>query len=155
MPAIGPLSNARHERFALLVAQGRALSDAYLACGYAGNKRSIDSNASRLMMVDKIRRRVAALQRQAVEQANVTIEGLVSEAGAIQRAAMMEGNHNAAVAALTAKAKLAGLWIERSTSENLNVSYSISDQLPSEDDWQRERTQVIDAKSVSVKRADD
>ena len=49
-----------------------------------------------------------------------------------------EGNLSTAIAALTAKAKLAGFWIERREQENTSLNYSISDQLPSEDEWERE-----------------
>jgi hypothetical protein len=41
--------------------------------------------------------------------------------------------YSAAVAALTAKAKLAGLWVDR--AENLNGNYAISDKPLSEQEW--------------------
>ena len=44
---------------------------------------------------------------------------------------------SAAVAALTAKAKLAGLWIERGEHSNTNVNYAVSDEPPSESEWVR------------------
>jgi hypothetical protein len=49
------------------------------------------------------------------------------------------GNHSAAVAALIAKAKIAGLWVEKTESENTNLNYVMSDQLPSEQQWIEER----------------
>jgi hypothetical protein len=41
--------------------------------------------------------------------------------------------YSAAVAALTAKAKLAGLWVDR--AENINGNYAISDKPLSEQEW--------------------
>lgn len=52
---------------------------------------------------------------------------------------MRNGNQSAAVAALTAKAKIAGLWVEKTESENTNLNYAITDQLPTEQQWEAER----------------
>jgi hypothetical protein len=35
--------------------------------------------------------------------------------------------------------KIAGLWVEKTESENTNLHYAISDQLPSEAQWEAER----------------
>jgi hypothetical protein len=86
-----------------------------------------------------VRRRINELQSYAAESENISIESLMREASQIQRAAMLENNHSAAVAALTAKAKIAGLWVEKTESENTNLNYAISDQLPSEEQWEAER----------------
>ena len=56
----------------------------------------------------------------ATERAEVTIERLIREADEIQRLATAAGQHSAANGALIAKAKLAGLWVEKTNNTNTN-----------------------------------
>ena len=76
------------------------------------------------------------------QRAAITIETLVAEAEAARSKAMGEkGGANAAVAAITAKAKLAGLWREKvaqmdPSGENA-PRYIISDHVMSEEEWIR------------------
>jgi hypothetical protein len=56
----------------------------------------------------------------ATERAEVTIEGLIREAGEIQRLATAAGQYSAATSAMTSKAKLAGFWIEKTNNMNTN-----------------------------------
>ena len=137
MPA---LVNARHERFAQLIAQGKSRGQSYVDCGYScRSHNSRDAAAFRLFRSDKIRRRIAELQKHAVENTEITIVGLIREAADIQLAAQRAGNLSAAIAALTAKAKIAGLWVEKTENENTNLHYALSDQLPTEQQWELER----------------
>jgi len=134
------LENRKHEKFAQLYVQGKPIAESYIAAGYKDAKRrSAEVCATRLLRDVTVRRRIGELQRQAVESTDITVASLLNEAAAIQRDAARAGNHSAAVAALTAKAKIAGLWIERSESENVNLHYTICDQLPSEEQWEIER----------------
>jgi hypothetical protein len=78
------------------------------------------------------------------ELAAVTIETLIAEAEAARSKAMAEkGGANAAVAAITAKAKLAGLWREKvaqtDPSGEKPPRYILSDHVMSEAEWIRER----------------
>jgi hypothetical protein len=133
MPA---LSNQRHERFAQEIAQGTPQVEAYGKVGY----KPVDANASRLINSDKVRTRIAELQGKAAQKLNVTIESLMQEADEIQRAAKADKQHSASVAAMTAKAKLAGLWVERSDNVNTNANYAISDEPESDADWSERHT---------------
>jgi len=78
------------------------------------------------------------------ERAAITIETLIAEAEAARSKAMREkGGAAAAVAAITAKAKLAGLWREKvaqtdPSGENA-PRYIISDRPMTEEEWIRER----------------
>jgi phage terminase small subunit len=136
----GALRNMRHERFCKEYASGKSQSDAYVAAGYSTKKRqNTHAAATRLMRNVAVRRRINELQSYAAETQNVSIESLMMEAAQIQRAAMLDGNQSAAVAALTAKAKIAGLWVEKTETENTNLNYAISDQLPTEAQWEEER----------------
>ena len=69
------------------------------------------------------------------QRAAVTLDSLIKEAGDIQTKAIEAGQFSAAVTALTAKAKLAGFWVDRSENKNENVNYAISDEPMSEADW--------------------
>ena len=106
MPILG---NPKHERFAQLLSEGLPASRAYSEAGYKPH----DGNASALRGNQKVQARLLELQERAAEVTLVTTESLIAEAAAIQAGAMRAGQHSAAVAALTAKAKLAGKWIER------------------------------------------
>ena len=54
-----------------------------------------------------------------------------------------KGGANAAVAAITVKAKLAGLWLDKTAltdpSGRKQARYIISDHVMSEEEWERER----------------
>jgi hypothetical protein len=123
MPA---LKNPRHEAFAQALARGVSASAAYVEGGYKANRH----NAAALAREEHIRTRVAELQEEllgihkqataeAVANAKVTIESLIAEAEAARAKAMSErGGAAAAVSALTAKAKLAGMWREKVDQHN-------------------------------------
>ena len=123
MPA---LKNPRHEAFAQALARGMSASAAYVAANYKPNRH----NAAALAREKHIRTRVAELQEEqlsihkqataeAVANAKVTIESLIAEAEAARAKAMSEkGGAAAAVSALTAKAKVAGMWREKVDQHN-------------------------------------
>lgn len=107
MPA---LKNPRHERFAQELAKGETADHAYVAAGFKANR----GNAATLKANQNISDRVAELQDRAAERVLVTTESLIKEAADIQTKALQAGQFSAAIGALTAKAKLAGKWVERS-----------------------------------------
>jgi hypothetical protein len=94
--------------------------------GYKVNRH----NAAALAREQHIRTRVAELQEEqlaihqqataaAAANKQVTIESLIAEAEAARAKAMSEkGGAAAAVSALTAKAKLAGMWREKFEQHN-------------------------------------
>lgn len=140
----GPLANKRHEQFCLLFVQGKSQGEAYRQAGYKDRARlSAYACATRLMRDVKIRRRINELQSKGAEAENVTLATLLKETAEAQREAMKLGQPSAAVAAITAKAKLAGLWVERSENTNLDLHYTISDSLPSEEQWEAERVERL------------
>jgi len=61
--------------------------------------------------------------------AAVTLQGLIDEAADIQTKAMADGKYCAAVAALTVKAKLAGLWVDKAENKPTTLS-TISPIIP-------------------------
>jgi hypothetical protein len=123
MPA---LKNPRHEAFAQALARGMSAAAAYGQVGFRPHR----ANAATLARKDHISVRVAELQEEqlaihqqataaAAVNKQVTIEGLIAEAEAARVKAMSEkGGAAAAVSALTAKAKLAGMWREKVDRHN-------------------------------------
>jgi len=138
--SIPTLRNPRRERFAQELATGKSADAAYVVAGYRPNR----SNAARLSANQNIEKRVAEIQSLGAERAAVTVESLIAEAEAARSKAMGEkGGAAAAVAALTAKAKLAGLWREKvaqtdPSGENV-PRYIISDRPMTEEEWIRQR----------------
>jgi hypothetical protein len=125
------LSNSRHEKFAQGLAEGKTATEAYENAGYAPN----DGNSARPKGNERIRARVAELQGRGAERAAVTLQGLLDEASDIQTKALAKGHYAAAVAALTVRAKLSGLWIDRLENKNASTNYVISDEPLTEQEW--------------------
>jgi phage terminase small subunit len=73
--ATKPLSNARHERFAQLLAEGRSADAAYAGAGYKPHK----ANPTRLRGNERIGARVAAIQAAGAEKAAVTVKRVLDE----------------------------------------------------------------------------
>ena len=132
MPA---LQNPKHERFAQELAKGKTASEAYVLAGYKAN----DGNAATLKGNQRVLDRMSEIQERSVIRTEITIASLMQEAGEIQAAAIAANQHSAAVAALTAKAKLAGLWVDRAETENMNTNYVVSaDPVGNVEDWEAE-----------------
>jgi phage terminase small subunit len=134
------LRNPRHETFAQGLATGKTADAAYVLAGYRANR----SNAARLSASRDVQKRVAEIQAVGAERAAITIETLIAEAEAARSKAMGEkGGANAAVAAITTKAKLLGLWREKVAQTDPSGEhaprYIISDRPMTEAEWIRER----------------
>ena len=128
------LSNPRHERFAQALAEGNAAINAYELAGYKPDRGA----ASRLSANVSIGARVAQLQERGAERVAVTLQSLIDEAGDIQTRATAKGQYSAAVAALTAKAKLSGHWVDYSDNKNSNVTYVVRDEPLTEAEWEEQ-----------------
>jgi phage terminase small subunit len=126
------LSNPRHERFAQELAKGCSATEAYEVAGFSPARQ----NASRLMANDDIKKRVDELMGRGARRAEVTIESLLQEAEEARALAMSTKQPAAAVSALTAKAKLSGLWVERAENANLNVNHDVSGEPASAEEWE-------------------
>jgi hypothetical protein len=140
MVHVPTLRNPRHERFAQELATGKTADAGYVLAGYKENR----SNAARLNASQNIQQRVAEIQSMGAALAAITVETLIAEAEAARSKAMGEkGGAAAAVAAITAKAKLAGLWREKiaqtdPSGENA-PRYIIADRPMTAEEWIRER----------------
>src|SRR5215472_8115567 len=118
-----PLPNPRHELFAQGLAAGKPAPEAYFAAGYNSPNKG---NASNLIKTNpQIAKRVADLQQRNVakrdEHAAVSVAQCLTELEQARTRAMEAGRFNDAIAAVTAKAKLSALWIEKSERTNVRV----------------------------------
>jgi phage terminase small subunit len=122
------LRNLRHERFCQEYVRGPHAGNATSAYEAAGFKRN-KSQASRLANAPHIVARITELRAaaaQALAQAaddaiartGLTIERLIVEMEEARQLAMKNGQSSAAVGAVIAKAKIAGLWIEKRDPTN-------------------------------------
>lgn len=114
-----PLKNPRHEAFARHYVQHGIARHAYIAAGYQsrcddiGGSTPADACASRLLRHAKVKPRIERLQQAMAKLADITADTIATELEEARQLALKEGQSAAAVSATTAKAKLAGLMIER------------------------------------------
>lgn len=128
------LTNPKHERFAQGLFKGKSQIEAYADAGYKPDSGA----ANRLSGNVSIQSRIAELQAASSLRVEVTVASLIEEAASIQKAAQDDKQYSAATAALTAKAKLAGLWVDKAENTNRNV----------------DPTRVTDAELAAVVQAD-
>jgi hypothetical protein len=122
---MGELANSRYERFAQELAAGNTADGAYEVAGYRKHR----GNAARLSANESIKDRVREIQAMGAERAAVTLQSLIDEAEQARIKAMDSPNGAAAaVSAITAKAKLAGLWhekIDQHTTGTVSTVWSV------------------------------
>jgi hypothetical protein len=132
MPA---LNNVRHEKFVqAIIAQNMSATAAYKSVyGDDKSENTVNASASRLVRFSKVAARLAELREKAAEKFEITVDGMIKDFAQDARDAKNDKQHGAVIAARTAMAKLAGLWVER--AENLNGNYAISDAPHTEQEW--------------------
>ena len=81
----------------------------------------------------KIIARISELQAQVAEKHEITVDSMIKEFAQTAAEAKAEKQYGPTMTGLTAIAKFAGLWVDR--SENLNGNYAISDKPLSEQEW--------------------
>jgi phage terminase small subunit len=106
---MGILKNPRHERFVQGLLEGLPASRAFAEAGYAPN----DGNAIRLKGNEKVQARLAELQGEAARSAKITVESICAELEEAVGVARSKSQAQAMVSAITFKARLAGLLVER------------------------------------------
>ena len=135
MPA---LQNPKHERFAQELAKGRTADEAYVIAGYSENR----GNCIRLKGNESILKRLAELQERAAVRAEISIASVTESLLRIAEKAEQLGEAAGLSVAKTAwmdAAKVNGLVVERSVSENVNTNYVVSaDPVGNVEDWEAE-----------------
>lgn len=110
-----PKLSARQQKFADLVAQGFTQKDAYAqAYGVTHKPKGLIANASKLAAQDKIKDAIEKNRAPVVQALQLTLESHLQTLSDIAQEARAAGQYSAAVAAEIARAKAAGLHIERS-----------------------------------------
>jgi hypothetical protein len=115
MPA---LANPRHEAFAQElfrgIAEGRSQGECFSRAGYTKNPNAAKADASRLLKASKhIIARVQELQRETARRKKVTVESIVDELDDARSIAERNEQAGATVQATSVKAKVCGLFVEK------------------------------------------
>lgn len=105
----------KREKFCLEIVAGKSLSDAYRSAFGAGNMKpaTINNNAYKLTRLDEIKTRLAELRKPIVDSVQYGLREAMLEAEEAFKIAQANGNGGAMVAAVTLRAKLHGLLVER------------------------------------------
>lgn len=113
------LENPKHEAFCQARANGMTLEQAYAEAGYKPARQ----NAERLTTKDYIKARISALREKNGQRFEITTESIARELDEAIVFAVECKAASARVAAVVAKAKLAGLMVEK---QSVNVTHSFS-----------------------------
>lgn len=106
-----PLPNSRHELFAQGVAIGLPRDEAYERAGYTGSNAY--AGATQLLQRPDVNGRIVTLQSLGAERALVTVETLVGELEEARLLAKAKDNPAAMISAISEKAVLLGLRVEK------------------------------------------
>jgi hypothetical protein len=133
------LKDVARERFVQkYLANGQNGQNAYMAAFPKCTISAARACAPRLLRYPDVQRRLAEIRNQSARRTEITLDLLITEASDIQYKALAKKSYAAAIAALIAKAKLAGFWVERTHGESFNVHYAVGDKPLSEEDWLRQ-----------------
>jgi hypothetical protein len=111
------LSNPKHEKFCQLRFKGKSQEEAYRLAGYKPDPGA----ASRLSRNVGVQNRLKELHIAALNKVEVTVESMAAQFDEDRRLAIEMKQMSAAHAASNSKAKLYGLFVEKST---VNVTHS-------------------------------
>lgn len=135
MPA---LDNPKHEKFAQELSKGKTATEAYVLAGYKSN----DGNAATLKGNQRVLDRVAELLNRAATRAEISIASITESLLRIAEKAESLGEAsglNVAKGAWMDAAKVNGLIVDRSETENVNTNYVVSGEpVDNVEDWERE-----------------
>jgi hypothetical protein len=143
---VTPLRNARHEAFVQHLLEGKTALDAYEAAGF---KRD-DGNAARLRRNPKVEARLAELQAEIAGATKVTVESLIAELEDARIRATDVKQLSASIRAIEAKAKLAGLMVER---QKIEISGDNFDSCETAEDVAAEMAESVMLRLTSTHRA--
>ena len=107
------LKNPRWEAFAQGRAAGLPAYKAFVQAGFKAEGHTMHANSSRLMRNDKVLARIREIVAESADKNIVTIDTLIAELDQAIVLAHEARQPSAVIAAVQAKAKLAGLDIDR------------------------------------------
>jgi hypothetical protein len=132
----GSNANARHKRFARLVAMGASQTQAYMEAFNSKNISSAMTSASRLMRNDKVRAQVRKFRQDIANKDEDFLEYLQDEARDLYTIAKETGDLSAANAAFRNLAQITGNWKEIRQHEGA-MTFEVHDKPLSEEEWER------------------
>lgn len=117
----------RQIKFAQLVASGKSNIDSYMeAYDVKEKKPGHNTSASMLLKNRMVADMISELKDPVVHRIGITLENHLLTLQEISDEARAAGHYSAAVAAEVARAKAAGIHIERHENRNLNVNATLS-----------------------------
>ena len=117
----------RQIKFAQLVASGKSNIDSYMeAYDVTEKKPGHNTSASMLLKNRMVADMISELKDPVVHRIGITLENHLLTLQEISNEAREAGHYSAAVAAEVARAKAAGIHIERHENRNLNVNATLS-----------------------------
>lgn len=117
----------RQIKFAQLVASGKSNIDSYMeAYDVTEKKPGHNTSASMLLKNRMVADMISELKDPVVHRIGITLENHLLTLQEISNEARSAGHYSAAVAAEVARAKAAGIHIERHENRNLNVNATLS-----------------------------
>jgi len=112
-PAMGVLTNPKHELFAQALAKGKTQVDAYADADYDAVGKIAEAAASRLLRNVKVAARVAELQKGAARRVECTVADIARQLDEDRDFARQLDNPSAAISATLGKAKVLGLIVDK------------------------------------------
>lgn len=138
--------NANQEKFANLIFEGIAPSEAFKQCWKWENhsKQAIATDANRRLNNPKIAARIDELKAKAAKNSMITVESLIAELEEARDVAKEEGQSSAMVSATMGKAKLTGLdkQIIEVSGKNGGAIETVS---MSPEDYRKARQEMLNA----------
>ncbi len=121
----------KQEAFAVAVASGSNLSDAYRKAGYScGTMKTVNEAASRLKKNSKITARIEALRKPIAKHAQITLESHLEELKRIRDKAVELSQFSVAISAEVARGKASGLYVTKTEiNSNLEIQNMSSAEL--------------------------
>lgn len=117
----------RQIKFAQLIASGKSNIDSYMeAYDVKEKKPGHNTSASMLLKNRMVADMISELKDPVVHRIGITLENHLLTLQEISDEARAAGHYSAAVAAEVARAKAAGIHIERHENRNLNVNATLS-----------------------------
>jgi len=125
---------AKQEKACQVYIETGCKSTAYREAYNAGKMKpnTVNRRAFELFETDMVSARVAELQAEHRAKLGITIERLTDDLENARLMAHKEGQAGAAVSAITATAKLHGLWVDRSKVETAAIGDMTPEQLEEE-----------------------
>lgn len=134
------LSNSKWELFAQALAKGKSAAESYELAGYKFN----DGNCIRLKGNERVIARVSELMNRAAVRTEISIASVTESLLRIAEKAEQLGEAsglNVAKSAWMDAAKVNGLIVDRSETENVNTNYVVSgDPVDSVEEWEAEHS---------------